>query len=1135
MHRPDTFGVLSICLLLICMTCQLEQQPGSHVTPTHEGNNTCVQGYFGRACVSKCPSPCSQTCDSHGYCTACSRTGVQLPNCTLQCPNGFYGLHCQNRCSECRNSACNPHSGECRKCRFPGLRLPFCTNPCLPGTFGMDCKNRCPLPCRQKCDMITGDCFECEYGQGPRCQVNCASEDNMEACKRYCLGRCLTWCNSSSGMCSICVPGYKAPVCKNPCDDGRFGHNCAERCSVRCRGGRCDPTTGVCYACSDGYVGQRCNGQCIPGFFGAGCTSSCPPTCADGLCNFTSGDCTRCNPGYTGPGCDQFCGEGKFGEGCQQDCPIACGGKCDPVSGECWRCLPGYVGIFCNESCKQGTYGPGCASLCPAGCLQRMCNHVTGACIACQDYLQGKLCDQSKVPSSTPVHVLIIISLSMTLVVLTLLVSVICFRRKMRRSQTETTNSEEKTQTKEEAAGIGNMSGKLQTEAVNPHESPAATSASRARDSRGRLTTRPAALFIPLTQQVHNPTIKNPVHLCLRPGLRSSKVPTPREFDSKSSQNLDNQFAHLLKQQLQGIAARPYPSRTVGPRRLGKNPGQMSWYTGKSLLNKESITDLPKFGKLSDRRREHYGFSPEGRTSSMREEGSITTPGRNEFRSDGKTGRETKITLFEHTECVSGKTTVSTAWSVNLPPYTPLVPSRQTPEQVIAQSRDSFLTGRIVSSADSLFGLASADLSREMSNMSQRKSQVLEREQTTQPKGAPPCRQVATNRIRSSASHVFSDKKTAITQKSTVLRRQPSVYSLPETILSTHLTCVTHPVDVHSDIRSMVHSDGRLAWTKPDLKSCMRNLTTKHEISISDQPGSDVGQPSSLSEAARISCVSERSAVVSDSSKSARRTSHGDKPRPSDPQTGYTGLFYSCLNKVETRGHREHGAVPGDETIPHSETNSWLNYEDQDDTATCCDVSSHIKVHDSRPTFGEVVVPETLPVARSTVGSSSYHRVANMNPNVTPPKQLGKAQASQDEDTQDDTSDGLFFQHRSEKLTTMPFTDREAAEDKAVQARDDLFVHLAPAKLGVGSKRTNRSGLPGDNASPKLMRCSTTRQVSPMYSYNTSQMVNRLQPLPTPPPEGIKALRPVRKRSMSSSSSESQVLDTDTTNEKHHS
>ncbi|BFY97013.1 hypothetical protein BsWGS_00053 [Bradybaena similaris] len=1110
MYTPHISSVLSVCLLFLCTKCQIQQERDSNVT--WQQGNTCMPGYFGRGCAGKCPAPCPKACDIQGHCTVCSRPGVQLPNCTVECATGFYGLHCKNTCPECKDSACDPVSGECRHCRFPGLRLPFCTKWCLPGTFGMDCKGRCSLACGQDCDLVTGNCLKCHHGQGPQCLVNCASEENLEACKRYCLGRCLTWCNSSSGMCAVCAPGYKLPYCKDPCGEGRFGHNCAEKCSSRCKAELCDPATGVCYACSDGYVGERCNGQCIPGFYGAGCVNSCPPTCADGLCNFATGDCTRCYPGYTGPGCDELCGDGHFGDGCKLDCPDTCGGTCDPVSGECWRCLPGYVGIFCNESCKHGTFGSACASLCPAGCLQHSCDHVTGACIACEENLRGDLCDQSDVTASTPVSLLIIVSLLMTAVVVTLLIASWCFWGKLRSNQREHTGTQPESHPQEEAAVVYNTNDKQQTPTTTKRESPMSASRRPARDpspsvSMGfqhvRMAGQPGHLFKPRRHKLSTSLVTDRQAFYLRPGLRCSKELAPQERDSQA---IDKQLTRILKHPPQGFTAHPFPSKEI------------------RLLKKESVMDLSKLGRLS-RRGEQDSVSSEGRLGSMRGESSATTSSKHEYRSDGKSARETKITLYEQTECLSGKTTVSTAWSVNMPPYTPLPPSRHTPEMVIAPSRDSCLSGRILSSADSLFGLTSADLSHQVSSLSHRNNKLLEKEQHSPAKNKPP--RWLTSNIRASTSHVFSDT-TAAPHKTALLRSLPSAHSLPGSIHSTQLTCCTRPGAVGSDVSSTVCSDGRLAVTTIDLKTRRTHFVTEHEISINDQQVRDVGKPGASSEAARVSCTSQRSVVVSDSPKSARRPYQGTRPGPSDSQAGQDTYFYSSLSKVDRTGQREQNHVAGDETIPHSETNSWLNYDDPDDSAAC-DASLHTKVRDSssREAVHTDLTREVLEQTRSSVGASSYHRVPNINPNITPPKQLVKPDVSVDEDSHNETSDALLFQTQSEKVTIMQCTDQETVTDKPVQTQDDLFVHSIPSRTAVSSKRAARPRLPGESASPKLIRCSTTRQVSPMYSHNTSQPANRLQPLPTPPPEGIKVLRPVRNQSMSSSSSESQLPDQD--------
>ncbi|KAH9505129.1 hypothetical protein Btru_059636 [Bulinus truncatus] len=366
-------------------------------------NTTCPSGYFGDECIHKCPLACNGTCDVTGQCYYCSQLGFRLPYCDQRCMHGTYGLNCLNRCSnKCLYEKCDPETGDCLQCREVGVRLPNCTHSCIEGTYGLNCQNQCPFNCK-KCNLINGTCNHCPVGKGEHCTVNCATEKDKEICALYCPSQCLTWCNTTDSHCALCSAGYNPPFCNTTCQVGRYGHNCKHVCSDRCKHGTCDPISGSCFSCSDGYVGHKCNGQCIQGFYGPECDLNCPETCLNGSCDFVNGSCFQCQDGYKGQHCDELCASGKYGRNCVQDCPENCLNTCDPESGACWRCVPGYKESFCNVTCQQGSYGDGCNQICPSECS---CDHVTGQCIECANESLGPDCKSENAQQQTRRNIL---------------------------------------------------------------------------------------------------------------------------------------------------------------------------------------------------------------------------------------------------------------------------------------------------------------------------------------------------------------------------------------------------------------------------------------------------------------------------------------------------------------------------------------------------------------------------------------------------------------------------------------------------------------------------------------------------------------------------------------------------------
>ncbi|CAL1526979.1 unnamed protein product [Lymnaea stagnalis] len=107
---------------------------------------------------------------------------------------------------------------------------------------------------------------------------------------------------------------------------------------------------------------------------------------------------------------------------------------------------------------------------------------------------------------------------------------------------------------------------------------------------------------------------------------------------------------------------------------------------------------------------------------------------------------------------------------------------------------------------------------------------------------------------------------------------------------------------------------------------------------------------------------------------------------------------------------------------------------------------------------------------------------------------------------------------------------KDEAEVKSLARRSDVNTHLlrdeqrresaGPTAQFSYVRSSSSAMIKGELLSPRLVRCATTRQLSPLYGHKPSTpMVSRLQPLPTPPPEGRMKLKPVSKNSSISQNS----------------
>ncbi|XP_055861890.1 multiple epidermal growth factor-like domains protein 10 [Biomphalaria glabrata] len=184
------------------------------------------------------------------------------------------------------------------------------------------------------------------------------------------------------------------------CSPGKYGEYCNKTCESFCVQSLCDSKTGHCLACNPGYKGSTCTQACGMSTYGVNCSQTCSDKCINKACFHVNGDCNYCIAGYQGKHCDTVCNKGTYGQNCTKLCPSTCPDKnCQPTNGQCLFCPPGYDGTKCEDFCPVNTFGENCTGLCSSQCRpfetnQTTCHHVTGACfLGCEEGYTGYQCN----------------------------------------------------------------------------------------------------------------------------------------------------------------------------------------------------------------------------------------------------------------------------------------------------------------------------------------------------------------------------------------------------------------------------------------------------------------------------------------------------------------------------------------------------------------------------------------------------------------------------------------------------------------------------------------------------------------------------------------------------------------------
>ncbi|RUS76731.1 hypothetical protein EGW08_015511 [Elysia chlorotica] len=331
-------------------------------------------------------------------------------DCFLGCPLGKWNPpDCDRECSDkCLDRECDPYDGFCFACPA-GKRLPECEDTCV--RYGL-----CDGICRHHCNkpQETTECKEprrvacqdnCLPGyKGPLCRLPCDLGTWGLDCQGTCHSSCLEGivnCHVTNGTCMKgCIAGFMGSTCETECGAGRFGIDCREHCGKCLNSEVCHSKTGACpHGCQSGYKGEQCKEGCLNNTYGQDCSSNCSENCrGNGTCHHETGDCTDgCIAGFMGEHCDIGCLNYTYGQDCSSNCSKNCRGSglCHDKTGACTDgCIAGFMGEHCDIDCIDKIYGEDCSSRCSENCAgSGLCHYQTGACNdGCLEGFLGERC-----------------------------------------------------------------------------------------------------------------------------------------------------------------------------------------------------------------------------------------------------------------------------------------------------------------------------------------------------------------------------------------------------------------------------------------------------------------------------------------------------------------------------------------------------------------------------------------------------------------------------------------------------------------------------------------------------------------------------------------------------------------------
>lgn len=298
-------------------------------------------GRFGQDCAETCDCAQGARCfPANGACLC--EHGFTGDRCTERlCPDGLYGLSCQEPCT------CDPeHSLRCAAGARSRLGRQWERTWVLKPRRPARGRDRCHRRGREGPRGGRGGALGTvpRFGEAPRPPRRGAGEPGERArTPSDGAARSRRSCHPMSGECS-CLPGWAGLHCNESCPQDTHGPGCQEHC-LCLHGGACQPDSGLC-RCAPGYTVRR----------GAARTRG-------GEAEGPGRPLTV--PRLQGPHCASLCPPDTYGVDCKARCSCDHAIACSPVDGAC-VCKegngagpPGRGGLGAGPRGKGGPKGGG--------------------------------------------------------------------------------------------------------------------------------------------------------------------------------------------------------------------------------------------------------------------------------------------------------------------------------------------------------------------------------------------------------------------------------------------------------------------------------------------------------------------------------------------------------------------------------------------------------------------------------------------------------------------------------------------------------------------------------------------------------------------------------------------------------
>nr|KAI8754918.1 neurotrypsin-like [Biomphalaria glabrata] len=395
-HSNHIYGYL-----LDEVSCQANKSTLDDCSHSAWGKHNCYQAEkAGVNCATACSWPCSETgCDS--------KTGL-----CVSCIPGYEGDFCNITITDLQIRLRDGQN------RFEGTVEVFYNN-----TWGYVCDDKwSQLDAEVVCHMLGYQRSGAKNVGTNRFKSNHLYDFLLDEVSCQANESTLDSCSHSAWGKHDCKPSEKAGViCANACDGTHFGLNCKENCSSQCSKSVCDSKTGRCKECIPGYKGRFCNIPIDPlpirlrdgqnrfegtvevfynNTWGYVCDDDWSQSAAEVVCHML---------GYQISGAKAVCNnEFKSNQSynyllddvsCQAN--VSTLNACYHSEWGLHNCSPKEkAGVICANDCDETHFGLNCKENCSSQCSQTVCESKTGRCIECIPGFDGDFCDIRKYKKS---------------------------------------------------------------------------------------------------------------------------------------------------------------------------------------------------------------------------------------------------------------------------------------------------------------------------------------------------------------------------------------------------------------------------------------------------------------------------------------------------------------------------------------------------------------------------------------------------------------------------------------------------------------------------------------------------------------------------------------------------------------